>query len=304
LQAVEQAVATQNVAAIVQACSRFTHNTPLFCTQVAEMGRQITIANAAVIKAQQAQPQIRAETTRLRSNASVSERPSSLHPNDTSGKSRAAEIRARADALEADGKAKIEEAKEALNTSFTALAQLLARISAADDEDVRKKEQAQMKLEQEATAARAAETRAKAIQSFTAAIREPDGKPTFATKNTKPSYEETLDFINAKLLQNDWTLRYGARTNAFLLIHPEGAYYLDLSSINPGVKYTTEGSFFRIQLESAQAESKFRAIRNDGTGEEKVRTISIPCNDPIDSEKLAKAFRHLILMAGGKDDAF
>lgn len=47
-----------------------------------------------------------------------------------------------------------------------------------------------------------------------------------------------------------------------------------------------------------------RAIDKSGGGADEVRKIAIPCDDKFDSEKLAKAFRHLILMAGGKDDPF
>ena len=135
-------------------------------------------------------------------------------------------------------------------------------------------------------------------------INEPVGRAEFADKVQKPTYDQTMEFINTKPAQHSWSLRWGARSSKFLMIHPEGAYFLNPATLNPLVKTKEEGRQFSFQIEMDRPDVTMSAIDLKGGEVSGVKMIRIPCNDKIDSEKLSKAFRHLILAAGGKEDPF
>jgi len=247
LQAIDQSVEAKNIPAIIQACSRFTHKQAVFRAYVTDAARQIASARDALVKAQQAKQQMEPEIARIRRNAAVSDRPNPLKPNDNSNQARAGEARARADGLETQANAQIEQAQQGVQATLSSIATLVRRIRESDAKDAREQSEAKANADNQAENERRAVERLKAIQLFLASIEEPEGRPPFAAKVTEPSYDQTLEFINTKLLQNDWNLRFGTKSNKFIVIHPRGAYFIDLSALSPEIKYTTEGRFYRIQ---------------------------------------------------------
>ena len=224
-------------------------------------------------------------------------------------------MRAKADAMVEAASKQVENATAAAESRVAALSELITRIRESDAEEIRKKDEETRKKAE----AMAEETRKKAEamaevttkkgeamaeKQFLEKISEPNGKPEFTSKATSPSYAETLDFINGKLSEAGWSMKYGTNSKKFIIIHSSGAYFVDFATLSAGIKYTTVGAFFKVTLEAAGARNPIQNIAMNGQAEDAVTSIDVPCKDKFDSEKLAKAFRHLILMAGGKDDPF
>ena len=296
VEAIERALASRNVPAIVEACGRFTHRAGTFRAFVSNGAERIVGARDTLAQTEKAHRQAQSEVARLRRNAEVSDQATPLDPKDNSHRVRAAETRKRADQLESRSNAQVKKAKETFESSLAALGAVIRNVRESDAEDLRKRTQ-QVQMERERS------ERLTAIKMFLASLEEPGGRPAFAAKSVEPSYQATLELINGKLAASHWQLRYGAKSNAFILQHPGGAFFVEFSSLNAQVK-SGIGTDERheVQLEVAHASPALRTISKEGTIREDVRSIAIPCASKVDAQNLAQAFRHLVLMAGGKDD--
>lgn len=304
LRSLEVALDSHHHGRVAEIALRFQHPVPRYRSQLADLAVQVSTGAGMITKAQAERRQIDPELARLRKNAAVTDRPNPLNPGDDSNHRRAEEIRTRANGIERDAEAKIEAAKENVAGIEAAIRRTIDEIRQANAEAAEQARVAKAKAAEQARAKRAAEEKLDAIRRFMAVINEEEARPAFASKAVEPTYDATFEFINTKLLQNDWSLRFGARSHRFILIHPDGAFFFDAEAMNPGVKFTRQAKFHMIQLLLARRDAAIRAVTSAGTDTERPRTIGVPCDDEIDSEKLAKAFRHLFIMAGAQDDPF
>jgi hypothetical protein len=272
LDEIELAIKTKDLDRIMQACASYTSRSKTVREQLAALGEKVGTSMQTVKTAQAKRQAVEPEIQRLRRNAATANRPNPLNPGDTSGKIRAEKMNGDADALEKQANQQIEDAQNALSAHLGAIT-ALAR-------DTRKGFGAEVYL---------------------AMVNEPDGKPEFAGNVTDPGYDRTLEYINTKLRQHDWNFQFGDKSKKFILLHPDGAYLMNLATLNPKVKDGSKDRRFRITLEMDRPDSTVTAIDKTGKADEK-RILEIPCNDDVDSVEMAKAFSRLIAAAGGRKD--
>jgi hypothetical protein len=162
-------------------------------------------------------------------------------------------------------------------------------------------------------------------------------EPKTAGKGAKPSYAETIEFINGKLAPNT-VVGFGETIQKLIFrFHSEGEYtvVVDPADLDADVRFETKevGMSFAFALgpiavaPAANTRLVSRVImltrneipkitiyspRMDSTGkfgveERQSKGLSFGGSkelDPIDAKKIANAFSHLVTMLGGKKDAF
>lgn len=141
-------------------------------------------------------------------------------------------------------------------------------------------------------------------------LNDPPGMPEhIGFTESSPTYEETVAFINAKLQATGLKLWFGKTTKKMILTNKYGEVLVfDPAQANPAVKYATEAKPYQfwVKVSTSSGQKTFREFIPS-----KPRPIvrdtsffNLSCVDPIDTEKVAKAMRHLIEMFGGKEDPF
>ncbi len=143
-----------------------------------------------------------------------------------------------------------------------------------------------------------------------------------------PSYQETLAFINAKLAPYK-ELGYGEKSRKMIVrsLQAEGdgegeTILFNPADLNAKVRYETESRQFnyevvergRILLEAFNGQPLLTAYEVRSTPDGVFSTQATPRSQCVlsitgtlssmDAQRLAKAFAHLILMFGGKGEAF
>lgn len=303
-------------------------------------------------KAQDNQKRVVAEAAKLRKNAGVADRPNPLNPADTSNHQRAEAMRDQADRLEQAGKAAIENAQSALTSAKDSLAVLGEKKLAYDRGQVTSppskasqkiipqpgveltaREVAQNKaIEQREEDERRAEAERgrEALKQWT---DDPPGIPEFATsQKSDPSFEQTLEFINAKLKSTGRRIWFGERARMMILTDGFEVVVFDPAACDPEVtygtkqeereharyplagsglppimdRYTVDHSTIQIGCtDGREAIQFFRMSGRNSKGDklflhwETPRTI-----ESTDLKKLANAFSHLITIAGGRKGTF
>ena len=295
----ELVLQSKNVPGIITSLEVFTHANALFRAQAAALKEQWVTAQKATLDAQSWNQKAAFEIARIRKNAKVSARPNALI-TDGSNLKRAQEQESKADALEDEGQRMLANAAQRTED----LTQSVSKFIVAVRETDARERQRLIDKTNEDEGKRIALEKLKHTQEFFTSLDEPEGKPGFADENAKPSYTETIDFINVKLHHHQWRLRYGTRSNQFILVHPNGAYSFRAQSLSPVVKFAAAGDQHVVQLEVSDPKSSIKVVAREATTQPDLRKIAIPCADRVDSEKLAKAFGHLITMAGAKADPF
>lgn len=301
---IERALQGKRAVDIVAACIRFTHKELAFRANILEGSRQIAAAAGTLNQARKTRQSIEPELERLRRNAAITNRPNVLDPKDTTPKLRAEETLKRAEDLEKNAESALAAATSDWEGKLAALGEILQHIRAADSETAGK-QQASMQESQNARDEQLQQAqRTKAMLAFHESVDEPEGLPGFAAATMTPSYAETLEFLNGKLPNEEWKLRFGAKSKQFILLHPEGAYLIEFGMLNAAVKPLAQGDHSVVRLDVSRRGYAIRSLPSQGGPAQELKRVVIPCTDAVDAEKLANAFRHLILMSGGKDDIF
>jgi hypothetical protein len=295
----ELVLQSKNVPGIITTLEVFSHSNALFRAQAASLKEQWVDAQKATVDAQNWNQKAAFEIARIRKNAKVSARPNPLI-TDGSNLKRAQEQENKADALEDEGQRMLANTAQRTEELTQSVSKFIVAVREAD---ARERQRLMAKTNEEESKRLALE-KLKRTQEFFTSLDEPEGKPEFADENAKPSYTETIDFINAKLHHNQWRLRYGTRSNQFILVHPNGAYFFRPRSLSPVVKSEATGDLHFVKLEVSDPKSSIKVVAREAAAQPDLRKIAIPSADRVDSEKLAKAFGHLITMAGAKADPF
>lgn len=128
-------------------------------------------------------------------------------------------------------------------------------------------------------------------------------------EESEPTYLTTVEFINGKLKGAGQKLWFGKNTKKMILSDRYGTVVVfDLAAANPAVKYTTasQSSRFWVRVSTSDARNAFRVVTPGRTKLilKDVSEFDLLCADAIDTEKVAKAMRHLIEMFGGKEEPF
>jgi hypothetical protein len=133
--------------------------------------------------------------------------------------------------------------------------------------------------------------------------------PTDAIIESTPSYDETIQFINAKIYG---AIGYGK--NAAMMIHREKSRtaVFNPKQLNREVRFMANTRFgvtsHSVLLQGRNGAEAFTIWRNfadksfDKTS--KTSSLKIEVSNALDAEKVAKAYSHLILMFGGEKEAF
>ena len=150
-------------------------------------------------------------------------------------------------------------------------------------------------------------------------MREQFSSPPDLLELDGPNYQATIDFINSKL--GPWVkIGYCGDFRRYMLrrTYRDGTGYatlFDAKELNPEVRYgsrpvygiTRHQVILQLKSDGGNISTYNSNAVQRGTArlqEIKNRDLSIEVNDQLDAEKVASAFRHLILMNGGKPDTF
>jgi hypothetical protein len=251
-----------------------------------------------------------ADIIRIRKNARVIDHPSALFPDDTSNQTRAAALREQADALEQKAAASLREAEgkyAAASSAFNRLVDAASKPPADVKTGVKR-------IVPEATKKFFAEWEEDAKQTGT-----PPGVPLELAKaekleNGEPGYEATIAFLNNRMR---FAKVYFSEKRQKMVVSrsDRGVDFcvFDPAEMNPGIKYRTtqtRGTSFvpsrKVHTFTIETSGNKGGIEIFDGGEEpkRVAGFSLYAADEIELEKLAKAWRHLILLCGGKEDPF
>ena len=123
-----------------------------------------------------------------------------------------------------------------------------------------------------------------------------------------PGYFKTLDFINSRL-RAPGKMGYSQKLQKMVLfVGGDRAYVFDPSIVSSDVKYGTEVERFSNQTLyyiSVSARNRKRDIDAIGpTREMKTSGFTLYFGDSVETEKMAKAFSHLLSMLGAEADPF
>lgn len=231
--------------------------------------------------AKAAQEPIHAEAARIRRNAAVADRPNPFNSADTSGRDNAKQMRAEADQS-------VKTAQVAVTTAQTAY-EVALRTAIGDESN-----------------GHAAGSRVSGVDYRNDPAVVPE--ELLREKSRPPSYEQTVEFINAKLTnvagQKLW---FGKKAQKMILYNNnyDELVVFNPAEANPAVKYSKEGG--RVTISTSSGKKTFCAITGtsaSGPTITETNTFGVVCVDAIDTEKVANALRHLIEMFGGKEDLF
>lgn len=137
---------------------------------------------------------------------------------------------------------------------------------------------------------------------------------TGATTDGEQNYETTLEFINRKLRDNEH-LYFSKNHRKLILRRGDKVTIFAAEKMNPGVKYETislSGSSFmaahkeyRCIIEPTNKKEKGTMSVQSPVGQpHPITSFYIYVSDQVELEKMAKAWRRLIQLCGGKDEAF
>lgn len=128
--------------------------------------------------------------------------------------------------------------------------------------------------------------------------------------NSDPSFEETLDFINRKLKDSGRRIWFGERTQKMILLSGDQVVVFDPGAFNAEVRFrTNKGQPYQysdIEFEVTTGRDEVQFVSLDGKIE-KGKKLFLKWDDnldPTELKRLATAFSHLIVLFGGKRDAF
>lgn len=273
-----------------------------------------------------------------RRNAAAADRPNRLNPNDTSNRERAARMREEADQMEAAAKQAVADAEEHYRTAIATFGanpstvplagNSRASVTVAPGKELTEAEQHQLRVQQEADASAMQGKELAQGQQWRTLSFNTDRfvEPDLPNRAGPPSYTDTVEFINGKL-KPFVEVGYGEKAKKLIIrFGPQessGATALiDPTDLTPQVRYgknrrnlaaevREEGD---VVLQVHNGESKITLYQGfeDAAGiiKPQVRSLSeltlgeAGNIDPLDAERLAKAFSHLIIMFGGKKEAF
>jgi tetratricopeptide (TPR) repeat protein len=263
---------------------------------------KVQTAAQELAAAKQNQPRIAGEVARQRKNAVTVDRANPLDFNDTSNRERAMAMRHRADQMENAAKAAVTDAQRSHNDSLTALTNIPAE-----------KELARQRL--------------KMWTEDPPAIPE-----SVLDRQINPSFEQTLQFINAKLKPSNRRIWFGTQAKKIILTSGDSVFVFDPSACSPEVRYGRKqenrqsaryplGGFglpavmdnYQVEIstltiECTDAAEEIQFFYPDGKSRKEDKLFlrwESPRNlDAADLEKLANAFSHLIGMFGGVKSAF
>ena len=132
--------------------------------------------------------------------------------------------------------------------------------------------------------------------------------PELAISAPKPSYQETLDFINGKIKGKGQKLWFGKATGKMILSSPFNVCVFNPADLNPDLKIGRQQGFGGIvHFVRAECRENKKSILGQSRSDPKqwsAAGITLDCRDEVDVERVAKALRHLILIFGGKAEAF
>ena len=137
-----------------------------------------------------------------------------------------------------------------------------------------------------------------------------------------PTYSETIKFINAKISEND-SLGYGkgSKTMIYRPGYDSEVLVFDAAELNAEVTYTSQNHMHQgsqsvygtdpsfvftehsVRLECKNRRRLIKRFWPHGVVDD-ISSIEIRVADKIEAKKVATAFSHLILMFGGKKEAF
>ncbi len=120
-----------------------------------------------------------------------------------------------------------------------------------------------------------------------------------------PSYADTVEFINAKLKPYG-KIWFGEKAQKMILQEPGVIVVFDPSKCDPRIKYGMKWDRYCIQFETSGGGDELLLIGTwQDSYQKKSNSFVFQTNtDSSDSERIAKAFRHLIEMFGGTPGNF
>lgn len=292
-------------------------------------------AKANVASAKAAQAKARAAASAKRRGANVADRPNAFSSSDNSNRSRAEAMRREADELEAAAALKVLQAENEYS-SLTGTEILPGPAAGSPNlanspvfTPGKELSETERSLQTMQRAREEAIFQSRQGSDFAKWLASPINKERFVEPQTlaaggTPSYAETLEFINGKLGPL-MTLGFGERTQKMILRFnfengPGFTAVFDPRELNAEVRYQQitrrvgEGiaSELRIEgrviLEARSGDPEF-LIYQPHSSEAPVKQHSLTIGetgliDGLTAERLAEAFSHLIVLFGGKKEAF
>lgn len=270
-----------------------------------------------------------------RKNAATVDRPNPLNPGDTSNQARAAKMKEEADQMEAAAKVAMAEAEGRWKTSLASLdsgqpsggSTAISppdRITVQPGIELSESQRAQMAKQETSDAAAAQRTDALFAKLWSQQPVNADRfvEPRLPTSGGAPSYADTLEFINGKL-GGFATMGFGEKTRKMILrFTPGETAVFDPADLNQEVRYgkrtvtygpdSREEGYVLLQVRNSAPKIEVHQPIQEANGalDPQVVTSSdlkvgqLGNLNPLDAEKLATAFAHLIGMFGGKKEAF
>ncbi len=267
-------------------------------------------ASQSITAAKASAGRVAAEAIRLRKNAAVVDSPNPLFREDASYQDRVAKMREQADGLEQQWRTALRDAEK----KYTAAVSVLKAVVDAASKPPADVKTGVKRIVPEATKKFFAEWEEDAKQTGT-----PPGLPLELAKaekleNGEPGYEATIAFLNNRMR---FAKVYFSEKRQKMVVSrsDRGVDFcvFDPAAMNPGIKYRTAqtgGTSFvpsrKFHTFTIETSGNKRGIEIFDAGKEpkRVAGFSLYAADEIELEKLAKAWRHLILLCGGKEDPF
>ena len=266
------------------------------------------------------QQTVEADLKRRRQNAVVTDRSNPLDPSDHSGRQRAAQMRAEANRIEAQSKQVLQTAQsdyEAVLSALRATAQeqtpgpippKVVKYPSFQPglpmtaEQSRQLRQAQEQAQREND--RLQRARNDALKEW---LDDESVRPT-GVSASKPSYEETLDFINGRLARFQQRLWFGKNHQKLIYRSYDHIALLDPADLSSDVKTIQRqdgsGPHFFVQLQTLGDHNGIEFLDRAGAESRFGHSLTMECEDNVEADRVAAACRHLITMFGGKPEPF
>lgn len=137
-------------------------------------------------------------------------------------------------------------------------------------------------------------------------------EPKLSVARVEPSYADTLEFINSRLPEPG-KMGFGKETQKMIYRLGGEVFVFDPKDLNSEIKYftskTEQGvlgaiSDCRVVLQTRAGRNSIQHWMSGAPDRETTDSFTIETADAVETKRLVNAFQHLIVIFGGKKDAF